>query len=251
MTSVARSHQLPGVRTLVVEDDADLRDVIEQCLRMEGADVSSAEVGNLGFDVFVRERPDVIVSDLWMADGSGFDFVERVRKLPAEHGGLTPAIAISAAENRRSALMAGFQAFVGKPFDPFALVEVIAGFVRSSHGQKHAPWTLSVIEPGKLLVTFVGCVGGDDVRAMTSALLNHLEEGPLEIIVDLRRLTLFYPSAATIAERALWIHRRRIRAARIIGGSLSARLVALAATRMLCIPCTLSPAADEGGPPSA
>jgi CheY-like chemotaxis protein len=246
MPSAAPSHCLTGVRALVVEDDADLRDGIVQCLRMEGAHVSSADVGGAGFDVFVRERPDVIVSDLWMADGSGYDFVERVRKLPPDRGGLTPAIAVSAAENKRSALAAGFQAFVAKPFDPFTLADMIAAFARANPGQGVAPWTLAASEPGKLVVTFAGRLECHDVHALATALLAHIEEGAhredgsLEVIADLRRLTSFFTAAAAIAERALWVHRRRFRSARVVGGSLSARLMALAATRLLGVPCTLS-----------
>jgi CheY-like chemotaxis protein len=120
------------VRTLVVDDDRDLRDGLVECLRMEGAEVFGAATGNEGFDTFVRERPNVIVSDLWMPDGTGYQLIARIRRLPPAQGGLTPAIAISAAANEQSALLAGYQGFLAKPFDLSRLVNQIAGF--AAHG---------------------------------------------------------------------------------------------------------------------
>ncbi len=101
--------RLPGVHTLVLEDDAFLRDGVSDLLELEGADVASAATGHTGFARFLHDCPDVIVSDLSMPDGSGYDFIEHVRELPPERGGLTPAIAVSAIESTGKALMAGFQ----------------------------------------------------------------------------------------------------------------------------------------------
>jgi CheY-like chemotaxis protein len=97
---------------------------------MEGAAVSAAASGNQGFHAFVADRPDVIVSDIWMADGDGCGFIRRVRALSVAQGGLTPAIAMSCAGNREQALMAGFQLFVPKPFDVFGLVDTISRLVK-------------------------------------------------------------------------------------------------------------------------
>ncbi len=125
---MAHAVRLAGVRILLVEDDGDLRDGLIECLRMEGAEVVGAATGNRGFDAFIRERPNIIVSDLWMPDGTGHQLVARIRRLPPEQGGLTPAIAISAAPNEQSALLAGYQGFLAKPFDLSRLVQQIAGF---------------------------------------------------------------------------------------------------------------------------
>ena len=117
---------LRGVRVLIVEDDADLRENLADCLGIEGAEVFTAATGNSGFRRFMEIRPQVLLSDLWMPDGTGYDLIGIIRTLPPEAGGLTPAVALSAANNASAALTAGFQVFVAKPCDLFTLVGVIA-----------------------------------------------------------------------------------------------------------------------------
>jgi CheY-like chemotaxis protein len=133
--SAAERLRLRGVRVLVVEDDTDLRESTVACLDMEGADVFCAATGNSGFERFVEVRPQVIVSDLWMPNGTGYDLIGRVRALPSEAGGLTPAVAVSAAGKMHEAIAAGFQMFLAKPFDLFRLVEIIAQLASADRGR--------------------------------------------------------------------------------------------------------------------
>jgi len=79
--------RLLGVKVLVLEDDTELREVIVEYLTMDGAEVSQAPSGSEGFGAFVLAHPKVIVSDLWMPDGDGYDFIRRVRRLPPGAGG--------------------------------------------------------------------------------------------------------------------------------------------------------------------
>ncbi len=120
------------MRVLVVEDDTDCREGTVEWLEMEGAEVWSAASGNKAFDTFVRECPDVIVSDICMPDGDGYDLIKRVRALADTRGGRTPAIAMSCVRNKEQALTAGFQLFVPKPFDLCLLTDTIAKVARSN-----------------------------------------------------------------------------------------------------------------------
>jgi CheY-like chemotaxis protein len=83
--------------------------------------------------VLVRERrPDVLVSDISMPDGDGYTLLRRVRALPVEQGGGTPAIAVTAlarGEDRRRAFLAGFQAHLPKPVEPAELFATITSLV--------------------------------------------------------------------------------------------------------------------------
>jgi CheY-like chemotaxis protein len=172
-----------------------------------------------------------------MPGGDGYEMMRRIRALPPEKGGLTPAVAMSAAENVRPALMAGFHTFASKPFDIETLYGVIADFMQSDDpAQAAAPWTIAMPRPDVLVLTFVGHARAADMRALVAALVPHLEHGACEMIVDLRRLSGFAPSAGSVSERGLWQHRRRIRSVRIVGGSFLARLVATAACTVLGIP---------------
>ncbi len=239
LAAAAHTGRLSGARILVVEDDPDLLQCVVDVLTFEGAAVQDARTGSSGFDAFVRQRPDVIVSDLWMPNGNGYDLIRGVRELPAEAGGLTPAIALSAAENMERALMAGFHVFLSKPFDLDALVDTMADFVRTNGGHAEAPWTIRR-DRERLIITFVGRVDAGDIRAMTKGLIVHLDETTVDLVADLRRLTSFAPSVASVGERAVWSRRDRIRSLRVVGGSFMARLVSAAACRGLGVRCSFS-----------
>jgi signal transduction histidine kinase/ActR/RegA family two-component response regulator len=127
---VADASRLSGVRILVVDDEPDIRDVLERLLGERGAEVRSAESAAQGLDVLSGWVPDVLVSDIGMPGEDGYSFIRRIRALPPERGGRVPAVALTAyvkADDRRRALEAGFQTHVGKPVDPEELALVIAG----------------------------------------------------------------------------------------------------------------------------
>ena len=82
-----------------------------------------------GLELVARERPDMIVSDIGMPGEDGYEFIRKVRALPGEEGGRTPAAALTAfarAEDRTRALRAGYQTHVAKPVEPFELTAVVA-----------------------------------------------------------------------------------------------------------------------------
>ena len=111
---------LDGVRVLLVDDIPDDRDVLARLLEQQGAEVLTASSAADGFATLERERPHVLLSDISMPDEDGYAFLRRVRELPADRGGLTPAIAVTAfAANveREHALAAGFQAHLSQPVD--------------------------------------------------------------------------------------------------------------------------------------
>ena len=75
-----------------------------------------------------------------MPDEDGYDLIRKVRALPAEHGGRTPAIALTAfarSEDRRRAFLAGYQMHVAKPVEPSELVAICATIL--SNRTREAP----------------------------------------------------------------------------------------------------------------
>ena len=69
------------VKVLVIEDDAALRKVLDLRLRLEGFEVVLAEDGQMGLDVLVASRPDVVVTDLMMPRLDGSGFCRRARRI--------------------------------------------------------------------------------------------------------------------------------------------------------------------------
>jgi two-component system CheB/CheR fusion protein len=120
---------LDGLRVLVVDNDADARDVLSTVLAQRGAEVLTAASAAEALGVLERDRLDVLVSDIGMPDEDGYALIAKVRALPPERGGQIPAAALTAyagAEDRDHVLAAGFQRHVPKPADPVALVQVVA-----------------------------------------------------------------------------------------------------------------------------
>jgi CheY-like chemotaxis protein/anti-sigma regulatory factor (Ser/Thr protein kinase) len=121
--------QLEGLRILVVDDDGDSRGFLATLLEEHGAEVVAAGSTVQALDLFRFHQVDVLVSDIAMPGQDGYDLIHRVRDLPAERGGLTPAVALTAyvrVEDQHAALAAGFQRHLKKPVDAADLIAVVA-----------------------------------------------------------------------------------------------------------------------------
>jgi CheY-like chemotaxis protein len=123
---------LRGVHVLVVDDEADCRDLLTAILGYCGALVTTA--GSTGEALHVMEliKPDVIVADPVMEAEDGFALIRRVRALKPDDGGMVPAIAVSALTadtDRERARASGFDAYVAKPINPWELCRTISALV--------------------------------------------------------------------------------------------------------------------------
>jgi signal transduction histidine kinase len=121
--------RLDGVTVLYVDDEPDSRDLAQRVLSDQGARVITAESAAVGRRLMAKEHPDVLVADIGMPDEDGYSLIRTIRSLPAERGGAIPAAAVTAlarSEDRRRALLAGFQTHVAKPVDVVELVAVVA-----------------------------------------------------------------------------------------------------------------------------
>ena len=126
---LCESAALRGITVLVVDDEEDARRLIMRVLEECKAKVVVAASVAEAIEVFKRERPDVVVSDIGMPNQDGYDFIRRVRALSESQGGKTPAAALTAfarSEDRTRALRAGYQSHISKPVEPAELVAVIA-----------------------------------------------------------------------------------------------------------------------------
>jgi PAS domain S-box-containing protein len=128
---------LEGVRVLVVDGGAPVREVIADVLRRNGAQVETAGSAQSGLEVLLQTRPDILLTEIDLPDETGYALLRRVRSLPDDRGGRTAAVAIttrSRVEDRVEALLAGFQMHLDKPVQPAELVAVaanLAGRVRT------------------------------------------------------------------------------------------------------------------------
>lgn len=120
--------ELDGLRVLVVDDDADARELLKLMLEESRATVETVGSASDAMRAMLHFRPHVIVSDIGMPHEDGYSLIRRVRALPQEQGGETPAIALTAFvrhEDRTRALQAGYQVHVAKPVEPSELMNVV------------------------------------------------------------------------------------------------------------------------------
>jgi CheY-like chemotaxis protein len=126
----AVSRPLRGIRVLVVDDNADVRELITAVLEAAEADVATADSAEHALEAVRERRPDVLLCDLHMPGVDGFELIHRVRAWERMAGvaGPIPAAAVSAyaALGRRLRHARDeFQAFLTKPVDPDTLVKTV------------------------------------------------------------------------------------------------------------------------------
>jgi len=132
MSTASPLGSLNGIRVLVVEDELDTLELFEGILATGGAEVRRATSAAEALAILAAWRVDVIVSDIEMPHEDGHAFIRRVRALPSEQGGATPAVAVTAYgsfDDRVRALAAGFQTHLPKPVEPAELVAIVASLV--------------------------------------------------------------------------------------------------------------------------
>ena len=128
-TGSARAAGIDGLRVLIVDDQADARDLLALVLADHGADVHTATSAVEALDSLETHDIDVLVSDICMPGTDGYGLIEAVRKRGEVPGRRLHAVAVTAytgREVRDRALAAGFDAQATKPLDPERLVEILS-----------------------------------------------------------------------------------------------------------------------------
>jgi signal transduction histidine kinase/CheY-like chemotaxis protein len=128
--------ELSGLRVLVVDDEADARDLISIILTQSGAEVKAVATAADALHELMEWRPDVLVSDIGLPGEDGYTLIRRVRAVEAKVGALrkVPAVALTAyarGQERLQALAAGYQAHISKPAKSTDLVLTIKNLTQS------------------------------------------------------------------------------------------------------------------------
>jgi PAS domain S-box-containing protein len=119
---------LNGLRVLIVDDEADVREFIIAVLASYGIHVRAVASAAEALEELEQFSPDVLLSDIRMPDEDGYSLIRQVRVLEAEQGRHLPAAAITAYvdEDREKAIAAGFEAHLHKLAQPTDWVEMVA-----------------------------------------------------------------------------------------------------------------------------
>jgi len=122
---------MAGERLLLVDDEDNLRSMLEAALRYEGFDVHAAASGRDALEVVEDQSPDLIVLDVMMPDLDGFEVCRRMRN----DGVKTPVLFLTArdaTEDKVRGLTLGGDDYLVKPFSLDELVARISAVLRRS-----------------------------------------------------------------------------------------------------------------------
>ncbi len=162
------------VSLLVVDDDADIRDLMADYLRQHGYRVRTAADGESMFACFEEETPDLVVLDIMMPGEDGLSLCRRLRF--GEAGNSVPVIFLTAlgdTTDRVVGLELGADDYVVKPFQPCELLARIravlrrtgrgneSGDIRPKKAYHFSGWTLDLsarhlVTPDSVLVNLSG-----------------------------------------------------------------------------------------------
>jgi len=123
--------RLERLSILVIEDNADTRDVLKLMLEVEGASVETAENGEQGLRAAERLRPDIVLCDIGLPDIDGFEVARRIRaRTDLAVSRLIALTGYGQAEDMRQAIKAGFDAHLTKPVNLEQLMALLVSAAR-------------------------------------------------------------------------------------------------------------------------
>src|SRR5207302_712878 len=111
----------------VVEDSRTMRTLVRDVLEGDGYEVRESADGREALDLLPSISPDLVITDINMPEMDGITLLREIRKLPALHR--TPVLILtteSGDEVKATARAAGATGWIGKPFHPDQLRQIVA-----------------------------------------------------------------------------------------------------------------------------
>jgi two-component system OmpR family response regulator len=132
------------LRVLVVDDEANIAELIAMALRYEGFEVRAAHTGTGAVSAAREFRPDAVVLDIMLPDFDGLEVLRRMRATEPD----VPVVFLTArdsVEDRVAGLTAGGDDYVTKPFSLEELVARLRGLLRRSGARQAATSSTLVV----------------------------------------------------------------------------------------------------------
>jgi DNA-binding response OmpR family regulator len=137
------------ISVLVVEDEADIRQLLRTLLEREGYSVSEATTGRDGVRQFHQNHPDIVILDVGLPDLDGWQVLERIRDMSD-----VPVLMLTALSTERDKVRgfnAGADDYLTKPF---SRVELLARLQAISRRQVSRNDPVTSFEDGQVSVDF-------------------------------------------------------------------------------------------------
>lgn len=113
-------------RILIVDDDTDILEVLRETLELDNHLVTTAENINKAFEQLMNELPDLIILDLVLPDGNGFELCRKITTDPRTQN--VPVLLLTgknSLDDRLSGFLTGARKYITKPFDIDDLIESV------------------------------------------------------------------------------------------------------------------------------
>ncbi|MBD2122312.1 response regulator [Trichocoleus sp. FACHB-262] len=124
---------LNDLSILVVEDNSDTAELFSLLLSQGRTQVRVAGTVREALEVLQSFEPDILITDIQLPDGDGYDLLKQIRNLQKNSPKILPAIAMTGYSTKLSeraynegALVSGFQKYMVKPLDIYELLNAIA-----------------------------------------------------------------------------------------------------------------------------
>lgn len=129
-------HPLPRLHVLVIEDNTDMRVLLQALLTGEEHRVEAADTGAAGVELARTGRPDVVLVDIGLPDLDGYEVGRQIRVILGPSVRLIALTGYGQAEDRQRSRAAGFDAHLVKPVSGTLLHETIGALLTSGPGSR-------------------------------------------------------------------------------------------------------------------
>jgi phosphate regulon transcriptional regulator PhoB len=203
-------------KILVVEDEADIRELLRYSLTQEGYAVEEAADGAEALDRIERRAPDLVLLDLMLPRMSGLELCRRLRA--NSETAQMPVIVVtakSAEVDRILGLEMGADDYVVKPFSPREVVARVKALLRRASAAIE-PHSTGLYEKGRLRIdfgTYEVFVDGvkHDLALREFELLRFFVQHPLRVYSREQLLDLVWGRDTFVEPRTVDVHVRRLR----------------------------------------
>jgi len=147
-------------KILIVDDEANIRELIRLYLRQAGFDTVEADNGRLALEIVRSENPDLIVLDLMLPERDGWEVCREIRA-----AGDTPIIMLTAKDAETEKLLGfalGADDYVTKPFQPRELVARVRAVLRRASAGRGAAAATGAAGEGAAATAGAGAAGAGE-----------------------------------------------------------------------------------------
>lgn len=201
---------------LIIEDESDIRELLEYALQREGFDTSSAADGHAGLVLARRKGPDLILLDLMLPGVDGLEVCRRLKQDNATRG--IPIVMVTAKGDEADVVLGlglGADDYVPKPFSPREVVARIQAVMRrAAAGVTHDDGKLVVqgplsIDPARHKAEYDGVDLG--LTATEFRIFHYLASSPGRVFSRDQILSFALGPNAIVTDRSVDVHIRAIR----------------------------------------